>query len=101
MVFVPCSKKENKQFSDALKTLLLSYRSTPHKVTGKTPAELMTGRTLRVPLDTVRPPFVADKPPDDEKLRKEAQKRQNAQKQDYEKREHVKEEPSQQVGDCV
>ncbi|KAJ8403266.1 hypothetical protein AAFF_G00354830 [Aldrovandia affinis] len=42
--------QEGRQFSDALKTLLLSYRSTPHRVTGRTPAELMIGRTLRVPL---------------------------------------------------
>ncbi|KAJ8361977.1 hypothetical protein AAFF_G00407490 [Aldrovandia affinis] len=69
--------QEGRQFSDALKTLLLSYRSTPHRVTGRTPAELMIGRTLRVPLDTVRPPCVTDKPPDDAKLRKEVQKRQD------------------------
>jgi hypothetical protein len=40
----------------AVQELLLAYRTAPHSLTEKTPAELMLGRKLRMPLDKLRPP---------------------------------------------
>ncbi|XP_003731307.2 uncharacterized protein K02A2.6-like [Strongylocentrotus purpuratus] len=43
-------------FDKAIQTLLRTYRSTPHSLTGKTPAELMLGRNLRMPFNILKPP---------------------------------------------
>jgi hypothetical protein len=42
-------------FKDAVKTLLWSYRATPHALTGVSPAELMTGRKISTPLTALQP----------------------------------------------
>ena len=41
--------------STRLQKFLMSYRSTPHKSTGRPPAELMFGRRLRTRLDLLKP----------------------------------------------
>ena len=46
---------EGKTFIDALRTVLMTYRSTPHALTNVTPAELMLGRKLRYPLEALKP----------------------------------------------
>ncbi len=39
----------------AVQTILQSYRATPHALTGKSPAELMLGRKLVLPLEVLKP----------------------------------------------
>lgn len=55
--------------------ILLSYRSTPHEVTGCCPSELLMGRRLRTALDLLRPD-----------LRKTVIQKQLAQKMEYDQR---------------
>ncbi|XP_054766781.2 uncharacterized protein K02A2.6-like [Lytechinus pictus] len=43
-------------FDKAIQTLLRTYRSTPHSLTGNTPAELMLGRNLRMPFNILKEP---------------------------------------------
>ncbi|XP_028299780.1 uncharacterized protein LOC114461693 [Gouania willdenowi] len=43
-------------FSTSLQSTLLHYRATPHTTTGNSPALLMLGRELQLPLDRLRPP---------------------------------------------
>lgn len=38
-----------------LQRFLLSYRNTPHKSTGRVPAELLMGHRLRSKLDLLKP----------------------------------------------
>ncbi|KAI3364021.1 hypothetical protein L3Q82_010786 [Scortum barcoo] len=42
-------------FPSALQSTLLHYRATPHATTGSSPALLMLGRELQLPLDRLRP----------------------------------------------
>ena len=44
-------KYEGKPFESTLRSIIANYRSTVHGTTGMTPAELMIGRKLRMPLD--------------------------------------------------
>ena len=48
--------KEGKTFTDAVRTILQTYRSTPHALTQRTPAELMIGRKIRFQLECLKPP---------------------------------------------
>ena len=48
--------KEGKTFTDAVRTILQTYRSTPHALIQRTPAELMIGRKLHFPLECLKPP---------------------------------------------
>ena len=43
-------------FSSALQSTLLHYRAAPHTTTGSSPALLMLGCELQLPLDRLRPP---------------------------------------------
>ena len=47
--------KDGDSVLEKLPRLLLSYRSTPHAVTSRTPAELFMGRQLRTRLDLMHP----------------------------------------------
>ena len=49
------------QWDEKLPALLMAYRSAEHEATGYTPARLMLGRELRLPMD-----LVTGRPPDDE-----------------------------------
>lgn len=42
-------------FLEAVQSILWAYRSTPHALTGVTPAELMLGRKITTPLWTLKP----------------------------------------------
>ena len=46
---------EGVPFSNAVQNFLLTYRSTPHALTSKSPAELMLGRKLKLPLHSIAP----------------------------------------------
>ena len=48
-------KSAGKSKLHKLHEFLLTYRSTPHSVTGQTPSELLLGRRIRTRLDLVRP----------------------------------------------
>lgn len=48
-------KHEPGTLSQKLAAFLLSYRTTPHSVTNRTPVELVIGRRLRTRLDLLRP----------------------------------------------
>ncbi|XP_049868122.1 uncharacterized protein K02A2.6-like [Pectinophora gossypiella] len=53
-----CLKKairDHVELETALSDFLLMYRSTPHSITGKSPASLLLGRNVRTPLDLLRP----------------------------------------------
>ena len=44
-------KFENRNFDDSLRSIISNYRSTVQATTGMTPAELMLGRKIKMPLD--------------------------------------------------
>ena len=44
-------KQHNSQWIDALPTVLTVLRATPSRATGISPFELMTGRTVKLPID--------------------------------------------------
>lgn len=46
---------EGKSFDESIKLILQNYRATKHSLTNKSPAELMIGRNLRLPLDCLKP----------------------------------------------
>lgn len=46
---------ENKDWKQELKQFLLIYRNSPHATTGKSPAELMYGRSLRDTIPSLEP----------------------------------------------
>ena len=46
---------EKKSISWKLENFLLAYRSTPHALTGETPAVLLIGRNIRTRLDILKP----------------------------------------------
>jgi transposase InsO family protein len=47
--------QEGAVLGDAVQEILWSYRSTPHALTGQSPASLMLGRTISTPLTTLKP----------------------------------------------
>lgn len=54
MKAIRAAQTENKDWKGELNTFLLAYRSTPHQVTGVSPAELLFGRKLRTKLPEIR-----------------------------------------------
>ena len=53
---IRASMAEGKSFAEAVRTTLCNYRVTKHALTGTSPAELMIGRKLILPLDNLKPP---------------------------------------------
>ncbi len=53
--FKTAMKKEGKPQGQQLQQFLLTYRTTPHRTTGETPAKLLMGRNLRTRLDLIKP----------------------------------------------
>lgn len=51
---------DKRNWKQDLYTFLRNYRATPHATTGKSPAELLFGRKMKVTLPSYRPP-VSDK----------------------------------------
>jgi hypothetical protein len=80
------ANSEGVDLDGALQLFLLSYRSTPHSVTGQTPAKLLRGSELRTRLDLLRP-----------ELRRTVEKRQHKQIQPSENRRN----PGYVVGEHV
>ncbi len=48
-------KKGNASLNQRLACFLLSYRTTPHTITGRTPAEMLMGRSVRTRLSAMKP----------------------------------------------
>ena len=92
------SLSEGKTFETAIHILLRAYRSTPHALTGRTPAELMIGRKLRMPLNVIQP---SPPPSEDVKAKAEEIAHQQAKTKSYtDERRHAK-PPRLAVGDWV
>lgn len=72
-------------FSTALRRTLLHYRASQHSTTGRSPAFLMLGRELQLPLDRLRA-SVAAPPPAREHARVHNQQRQMKQRYDRTRR---------------
>ena len=53
---VKASMAEGNTFPDAVCTTLCNHRATPHTLIDISPAELMTGRKLTLPLDALKKP---------------------------------------------
>ena len=51
---IRAGKSEGKSFDTILRSTLANYRSTVHSTTGTSPAELISGRKMRMPLDLLR-----------------------------------------------
>ena len=49
------SKIKDETVSEKVNRFLLTYRTTPHSITGQSPAELMLGRRVRTRLDLLKP----------------------------------------------
>ena len=74
------TSKSNVSDSHKLASFLLTYRNTPHSVTGRTPAELLNKRKLRTRLDLLRPD-----------MRKFVEKKQDKQKSQHDVRVQLRE----------
>lgn len=53
-------KSTSGDFQTQIHRMLFQYRTTPHSLTGRTPAELLMGRTLRIPLKALCPDHRGD-----------------------------------------
>ncbi|KFD45545.1 hypothetical protein M513_13580 [Trichuris suis] len=62
----------HRRTTDTVRDFLMTYRSTPHCVTGATPSLLLHGRTLRTKLH----PLVASRPVNDGTIREKVARRQ-------------------------
>ena len=91
---------EKKDWRSELNKYLLAYRSTPHTITGKSPAELLYGRNLSTKL-----PELADFDDSDEATHPEVRNRNADKKQrgaDYvDKRHNAAHKPDVQEGELV
>jgi hypothetical protein len=54
------SQAEQKDWLATLPNLLLQYRTTPHRMTGQTPAKLLLQREMRTKIPTIQPAKVKD-----------------------------------------
>ncbi|KAJ8333463.1 hypothetical protein SKAU_G00414710 [Synaphobranchus kaupii] len=77
-------------FSAALRCTLLHYRATPHSTTGSSPALLMMGRELQLPLDRLRAPTAPAAAPYQSDRVTDRQRRM---KQRFDKRRRVRPPP--------
>ena len=89
---------EGKTFTDAVRTILQTYRSTPHALTQRTPAELMIGRKLRFPLEGLKPPQTHT--PNITVLAESIRRKQERTKAYTDKRRHSR-DTSVKRGDCL
>jgi transposase InsO family protein len=92
---------EGRTISDALQCLLFQYRSTPHSLTGCSPAKLMMGRELRGPLSALALDNAQHRslPAVNEALQR-ARKKQQAYKHYYDRRHHAR-DIQLQIGEFV
>ena len=96
-----CLLKEGNPFKEALRTILQNYRATPHALTKLSPAELMIGRKLVLPLDVLKPTVAPTKGPVDIKeLAKQVAQWQTATKE-YNDAKRCSQEPQLQIGQWV
>ena len=86
---------EEKTWKQELHTFLRSYRATPHTTSGRTPYELLFGRSMHVEL-----PEFPDFPAEDFALRRRDQQAKHTQKDYSDSRRHVK-ASNIQPGDSV
>ena len=61
---IKIARAEKKDWKKEIQTYLLAYRSTPHTVTGKSPAELIFGRQIKT-----KPPQIGRERINDEEFR--------------------------------
>ena len=82
------AKATGRSFEQSLRSVLLTYRSTPQATTGVSPAELLIGRQLRTPLDTL----LLQKPPRriTFDIPERVEEKQKQSKQYYDRTHHTK-----------
>uniref|UniRef100_A0A672INC6 Gypsy retrotransposon integrase-like protein 1 n=1 Tax=Salarias fasciatus TaxID=181472 RepID=A0A672INC6_SALFA len=86
-------------FSDSLQSTLMHYRATPHSTTGSSPALLMLGRELQLPLERLRRPG-SNVPAVATSTRGRVAEQQRRMKQRFDK-EHRARHPALAVSDWV
>nr|XP_039268356.1 uncharacterized protein K02A2.6-like [Styela clava] len=91
--------REGKTVGKAIQIILQNYRATPHALTGKSPAELMTGRKMRLSLECLKPSNTETNI-DIPKMQKEIAIRQQKSKLYTDNKRHAK-VPIFKVGDWV
>lgn len=77
---------EQRSVSDALFSCVSTYRATPQATTGKSPAELMTGRRFVLPLDRLARVSNRSMPFADDEVRQQVDKNQRRQKHGFDTR---------------
>ena len=92
------AQAEQKDWRESLPNLLLHYRTTPHRITGQTPAKLLMNREIRTTIPNIS---TADEPTDlDMKVRKKDENEKSKAKVYTDKKRHAAER-QMIVGDKV
>ena len=79
------ASKERRDWTQAMRQFLMTYRSTPHATTGRSPSELLHGRQLRTMLHAATPPS-GKEPADRDVTRDRVAKQQQRQKAYWDRR---------------
>ena len=93
------ASKERRDWTQAMRQFLMTYRSTPHATTGRSPSELLHGRQLRTMLHAATPP--SGKEPADRDVTRDRVVKQQQRQKAYWDRRYRPVDRSFRVGDWV